>query len=98
MAYHVKVDEGRLVLGYLLDPDRNLTESDSERVLHFLEVELAECSEEYRNERRLSPGSPDFEVTLLFWDSAGRWRHFRFIVSDSSAGYGVLWVRLAEEL
>jgi hypothetical protein len=98
MAYDVEIDEGPLA--YLLDPDRNLTAQDAEKVLTFLDTELGQTADVYRNEpdRRNPPGSPSFEVTLLFRDSAGSFRHFRFIVSDAAAAYGVLRVRFAEEL
>jgi hypothetical protein len=99
MAYDVEIDE-RLVLAYLLDPERNLTEEDIVKVLSFLETDLGQTGDAYRNEpeRRCSPGSPNFEVRYLFRDSAPRWRHFRFIVSDAAAQYGVLQVRFAEEV
>ena len=100
MAYDVEIDEGRPVLAYLLDPDRDLTGLDTEMVLTFLNEELGQDGDYYRSdpERRCSPGSTHFEVTRLFRDSAGRWRLFRFIVSDAAANYGVLRVRFAEEL
>lgn len=99
MAYHVEIDEA-LVHAYLLDPGRNLSQSDIETLLNFLEVELGRDGDFYRNEpeRRCSLGSSNFAVALLFRDSAGNLRHFRFIVSDAAASYGVLRVRFAEEL
>jgi hypothetical protein len=100
MAYHVEIDEGRPALAYLLDPDRNLSGQDTETILNFLERELGQTGDVYRNEpdRRCPPGSPNIEITLLFKDSAGQMRQFRFIISDAAAQYGVLRVRFAEEL
>jgi hypothetical protein len=98
MAYHVEIDEA-LVLAYLQDPGRGLGGADVDKLIDFLEG-LAHTGEVYRRDpaRRLSPGSPHFEVTYIFVDSAGRMRLFRFIVSDAAAAHGVLRVRFAEEL
>ena len=98
MAYDVEIDEA-LVLAYLSDLDRGLTQADIGTLLGFLEG-LASTGEVYRQDqsRRCAPGSPNFEVTYLFQDSAGRLRHFRFIISDAAAVYGVLRVRFTEEL
>ena len=98
MAFHIDIDEA-LVLAYLCHPDRDLTEADVKVLRGFLE-ELADTGEAFRNDRsrRSSPGSSHFEVSYAFTDSAGRLRHFRFILSDAAAAYGVLRVRFAEEL
>jgi hypothetical protein len=98
MAYHVEIDEG-LVLAYLSHPDRGLVDADVDTLLAFLE-DLAHTGEVYRNDpsRRCAPGSTHFEVTYIFADSAGRLRHFRFIISDAAAAYGILRVRFTEEL
>ena len=96
MAYHVDIDEA-VVLAYLRRKDRSLTEGDIDILLRFLEG-LATTGEALRAEptRRCSPGH--FEVTYIFQDAAGRFRTFRFIISDAAAAYGVLRVRYAEEV
>lgn len=77
MPYHVEIDEA-VVLNYLRDPDRGLAEADIDTLLDFLEG-LAHTGEVYRNEpsRRLSPGSPNFEVAYIFQDAAGRLRNVK---------------------
>jgi len=98
VAYHIEIDEA-LVLAYLRHSDRGLTDGDVDTLLRFLEG-LAHTGEAYRNDpsRRLQPDSPHFGVDLLFEDSAGRLRQFRFIISNAAAAYGVLRVRYADEL
>lgn len=98
MPYHIEIDEA-LVLDYLSNQDRNLTDKDIGILLGVLEG-LAHTGNIYRNDpaHRCSPGSQHFEVKYLFVVSAGRLRHFRFVVSDQDAVYGVLRVRFAEEL
>jgi hypothetical protein len=96
--FYIEIDEV-LVLAYLSHLDRGLTETDLDTLLDFLEG-LAHTGDGYRNDssRRCSAGSTHFEVTYIFEDSAGRLRHFRFIISDAAAADGVLRVRFAEEL
>jgi hypothetical protein len=98
MAYHIEIDEA-LVLAYLSHPDPGLTEEDRDTLLRFLE-ELGQTGDVLRSDasRRCSPDSSHFEVTYIFADSAARLRHFRFIISDAAAVYGILRVRYAEEL
>ena len=96
MAYYVEIDEV-LVLAYLRHEDRGLTEGDIDILLRFLEG-LADTGEAFRADpsRRCSPSH--FEVRYIFQDSTGKFRTFRFIISDAAATYGILRVRFADEL
>jgi hypothetical protein len=95
MPYHVEIDEV-FVLDYLENPDRSLSVEDIEVLLGVIEG-FATTGETYRNDssRRYPPGSDQFQVTYLFLDSAGKYRLFRFIISDAAVVYGVLRVCFA---
>ena len=97
MPFHVAIDEA-LVLDYLADPDRNLSDDDIETLMGFIEG-LADTGDRYRNEpeRRRPRGSSYFEVEYLFLDTAGRTRCFRFIIADDMADYSVLRVCYVDE-
>jgi hypothetical protein len=59
-----------------------------------------EHAEHYRGEtaRRLSSGSEHFSFDLILRTESGALRHFRFVISDAFAAYGVLRVVYADEL
>jgi hypothetical protein len=72
-----------------------------EEVTQRLLDDLAAYGDVYRGDttRRLWPARPDlFEYGIVFGDAGGRWRSFRFIVSDAAAVHGVLTLVFAEEL
>jgi hypothetical protein len=74
--------------------------SRADRVRLFANLDsLREHGDHYRGEvaRRLSPGSEHFSFDLILQTESGALRHFRFVISDVSAAYGVLRVLYADE-
>ena len=76
-----------------------LSHEDRVRLFDTLDV-LRTHGDDYRGDasRRLSPGSEHFSFDLLLLSESGEFRHFRFVVSDASAVYGVLRLVYADEL
>lgn len=95
MAYSLKIEAA--VRGFLFACP-GLSRSDRVKLSARLN-DLREQGDACRGDtsRRLSPGSELFTYDFLMRTSAGKLRHFRFVVSDAAATYGVLRVVYADE-
>ncbi len=100
MAYSLRYRDGG-VYEYLSSCER-FSRQARVKLFTLLRLHLGEYGDELRNDpiRRLRPGSDCFQLDLLFEDpdEVERLHHFRFIVSDRSAQYGVLRVLFVERL
>jgi len=66
-----------------------LSEHGITKAFARLEAELGDATQQFRDERRLEPGSPYFEYGMFLSDG-GRYHHIRCVVDDSHAVHGVL--------
>ncbi len=82
---------------YVFDrPD--LTREDRVKLYAFLD-QLRQQGDSFRGDpdRRLDPGSSCFWFDPVFADSTCRLRHFRIVVDDVGAAYGVLRIVYIDE-
>jgi hypothetical protein len=63
-------------------------------------LSLRENGDDLRAEehRRAGGGSTRFFFDALIWDEDGSFHHFRFVVDDAAAEYGVLRIVYADKI
>jgi hypothetical protein len=98
MAYSLRLHESRVT--HYLRHFEGLSREARNSVFANLHNALGEHGDSYRSDMnlRLAPGSPCFRFDLVIRDDTGdgRFHQFLFVVNDSAAEYGVLFVEYAD--
>jgi len=94
MAYHVAVEPA--VVDFLTSADRELGPKALQAIFDFFE-QVGQAGDRFLSEPgyRAAPGVLLIDFCLR--DSRGRFRHFRFLVSDADAANGRLTIKYADE-
>jgi hypothetical protein len=92
LAYYVQISRDDLAR---LEALPHLSVTKLADVLEAVTSILADASDQFREERRLGPGSPYFLFDYIFRDE-GRFHQLLFYVNDAHAAAGVLVVAYLE--